>query len=223
MSRLGILPPDTRTPEDLLRGEREENERIAREEMQRRFASEGAIHDNLRNYRVRLGFTKQQMAEILEVTPRTYYAYEQGHRAVPTPAIAHLAILTRGDLNEIILGRPAPRSGKAAQVAIDEAIVVLKFLAVKYPDMSMEDRYKVVRLHALEDLGGLPRMHPDIIRDFVKIVTRYKFHPEDLPAPPFHEDYGDDHEGWERDMAEWQRIVDEDLGKQADNVPAKDA
>jgi hypothetical protein len=54
-------------------------------------------------------------------------------------------------------------------------------------------------------------MHPDIIRDFVKIVTRYKFHPEDLPAPPLHEDYGDDLEGWERDMAEWQRIVDEDF------------
>ncbi|WP_299592280.1 helix-turn-helix transcriptional regulator [uncultured Tateyamaria sp.] len=211
MSRLGKLLPNTTTSEDTLQVKLEENERMAREEMHRRFAPEGTIHDNLRNYRVRLGFTKQQMAEILEVTPRTYYAYEEGHRAVPTPAIAHLAILTGGDLNEIILGRPAPRSGKAARVVIDEAIVVLKFLAVKYPDMSLEDRYKVIRLHALDDLDSFPRMHPDIIRDFVKIVTRYKFHPEDLPAPPFHEDYGDDHDGWERDMAEWQRMVDEDF------------
>lgn len=209
-----MLPPTTTTPEDMLQAEREENERIAREAMEMRFAPEGAIHDNLGKYRVQLGFTKQQMAEILEVTPRTYYAYEEGHRAVPTPAIAQLAILTGGDLNEIILGRPAPRSTKGAQVAIDEAIVVLKFLAVKYPSMSTEDRYKVVRLHALAELDGLPRMHPDIIRDFVKIVTRYKFHSEDLHAPPFHEDYGDDHEGWERDMADWQRIVAEDFSNE---------
>lgn len=211
MSRPRKLPPNTTISKDRPQAEREENERIVREEMEIRFAPRGAIHDNLRKYRVRLGFSKQQMAELLEVTPRTYYAYEEGHRAVPTPAIANLAILTGGDLNEIILGRPALRSDKAARVVIDEAIVVLKFLAVKYPEMSLEDRYKVIRLHALDDLDGFPRMHPDIIRDFVKIVTRYRFHPEDLPAPPFHEDYGDDHDRWERDMAEWQQMVDEDF------------
>lgn len=210
MPQLFKFKPDTRSPDEVAEAEREEAERFHKEEMLRWFAPEGAIHDNLRKYRVRLGITKQQMAELLDVTPRTYYAYEQGHRAVPSPAIAQLAILTGGDLNEIILGRPAPRSGKATQVVIDEAVVVLKFLAVKYPKMTMEDRYKVVRLHALDDLIGFARMHPSVIRDFVKIVTRYKFHPEDIPAPPFHEDYGEDHERWERDMAEWQKAVDED-------------
>jgi len=217
MSRSFKFPLDTRSPEEKANDERQEEERLEKDEALRRFAPEGAIHENLRKYRQRLGITKQQMAELLDVTPRTYYAYEQGHRAVPSPAIAQLAILTGGDLNEILLGRPALRSGKATQVVIDEAIVVLKFLAVKYPKMTMEDRYKVVRLHALDDLHGFARMHPSIIRDFAKIVTRYKFHPEDIPAPPFHEDYGDDHERWERDMADWQKAVDEDTPDDSGN------
>ncbi|WP_281856906.1 hypothetical protein, partial [Litoreibacter halocynthiae] len=82
---------------------------------------------------------------------------------------------------------------------VDEVIVVLKFLAVKYLKMTMEDRYKVVRLHGLDDLHGFARMHPNVIRDFAKIVTRYKFHPVGIPALPLHEDYGDDYERWERD------------------------
>ncbi|WP_432612881.1 helix-turn-helix domain-containing protein [Litoreibacter halocynthiae] len=56
----------------------------------------------MRKYRERLGITKLKMAELLDVTPRTYYAYEQGHRAVPSPSIAQLAILTGGYLNEIL-------------------------------------------------------------------------------------------------------------------------
>jgi transcriptional regulator with XRE-family HTH domain len=208
---MGVLPPNPMSAAEHMRLEEEDDaERAAQQHMQEKFGARGQLHENLRLFRERNKLSKQEMAELLEVSARTYYAYENGQRVPGADAIAQLIMLTGGDANELLLGRPLPRTAKSTAAIVDEAIVVLRFLAMKYPEMHVNDRYKVARMWALADLDGVPRMHPDVIRDFVKIVTRYRFHPEDIPAPPDHEDYGDDHEAYERDMAEWQRMVEED-------------
>ncbi|WBU64566.1 helix-turn-helix domain-containing protein [Paracoccus aerodenitrificans] len=206
------LTKDVGTEEAREEHERLEGERIDKELWFHESGPEKALHENLRDYRIKHQLTKQQMSDLLEVTPRTYYAYEEGLRPVPSPAIVRLAILTGGDLNEILLGRPAPFAHQTtAQTVINEAIVVMKYLAITYPEMGIEDRYQVARFHATTSFGEFPRMHPGTIRDCVRIVTRYRFHPEDIPAPPNHEAYGDDHERWELDMAAWQKAIDEDF------------
>jgi DNA-binding XRE family transcriptional regulator len=42
----------------------------------------GSVHENLRQFRIRNGFNKQSMAEIMDVTPRAYYSYEKGKRSI---------------------------------------------------------------------------------------------------------------------------------------------
>lgn len=202
-----------RSKDELLRQEAEEERDRAREESVRRNGADGAVHENLRNLRLRLKLNKQEMAELMEVTPRTYYGYERGQRTISSDVLVRLAVLTGVDMNEILLGRPARARPETIESAISDFCTVLRFLDTEYPDMDMNTRTKVARLVVTYDWDGALRIHPQVIRDAVKMVTRYRFHPEDLPAPPFWEDYGEDQDQYERDMAAWQRMVDEDLGE----------
>jgi len=79
-----------------------------RQDFEMRYGQLGSVHENLRQFRIRKGYKKQEMAAIMEITPRTYYIYEKGERAIPSTALVKLAALTRCDLNEILMGRLAP-------------------------------------------------------------------------------------------------------------------
>lgn len=150
----------------------------------RRFGSKGPIHQNLRKYRKSMRLQKKRMAELMEVTPRSYYAYEAGTRPIPTPCAVRLAILTDGDLNEILLGRPASPKAEAIESAISDFVTIMCFLDVEYEDMDTKTKADIARLLVSTDWDGIPRMDPGMIRDAVKLATGYRYHPEDVPAPP---------------------------------------
>ena len=152
-----------------------------------RSAPTSPLHANLRALREKLKFKKNEMAELMEVTSRTYYAYEQGLRPIPSTTLIRLARITGADLNEILMGRPAPTDLQTIRCAIDDLMLIMKFLGVEYPEMDMRTRLEVSRLTVTTDWQGWSRMHPSIIRDAVRMVTRYRFHPEDIPAPPYWE------------------------------------
>lgn len=149
-----------------------------------RYGPTGTIHQNLQKYRKSMRLKKKEMAEIMEITPRTYYAYETGARPIPTPCVVRLAILTGGDLNEMLLGRPATPKSETIESAISDFVAVMCFLDLEYEDMDTKIKADIARLVVSTDWHGLPRMHPEMIRDAVRLVTKYRFHPENLPAPP---------------------------------------
>lgn len=176
-----------------------------------RYAPTSPLHANLRALREKLKFKKNEMAELMEVTSRTYYAYEQGLRPIPSTTLIRLARITGADLNEILMGRPAPTDLQTIRCAIDDLMLIMKFLGVEYPEMDMRTRLEVSRLTVTTDWQGWSRMHPSIIRDAVRMVTRYRFHPEDIPAPPYWEDFGEKQEQYEAAMEAWQAKIDEDF------------
>lgn len=186
--------------------------------LEQRFDSSGAIHQNLRIYREKMKLQKKEMATLMEVTSRTYYAYEEGVRAIPAPCLVRLAILTGGDLNEILMGRPVAPKPQVIESAIADFVIVMRFLDTEYEDMDLKTATDIARMVVSTDWNGLPRIHPEMIRDAVRLVTRYRFHPEDLPAPPMYNDYGGDDERFEEDAASWQRIVDEDFAPDKTDV-----
>lgn len=177
----------------------------------------GSVHENLRRFRIRKGFNKQSMAEIMDVTPRAYYSYEKGNRAIPSTALVKLAVFTRCDLNEILMGRLAPSNDQTKMAAINDLKTTIEYLEQIYPKMSLETRLEVACFVVKHDWLGAKRMTPGNIRDAVIIVTRYRFHPEELEAPPYWEDYGDRQDLYDEAFAEWERIVEEDIGPLPDN------
>ena len=183
-----------------------------------RFGPSGTIHQNLQRYRKRIGLKKKEVAALMEVTPRTYYAYETGNRPIPSPCIVRLAILTGGDLNEMLMGRPATPRAETIESAISDFTTVLHFLDSEYERMEFDTKVKIARIVVTTDWLGLPRIHPEVIRDVVIAVTRYRFHPDGLPAPPSYDDYNGDDKRFDEDTAAWQRMVDEDL---SGNEPLK--
>ncbi|MEJ6389821.1 helix-turn-helix domain-containing protein [Gymnodinialimonas ulvae] len=199
------------------RAEAEQEYEYHLEEMARRYAPSGAVHENLRQFRTVRSLKKQEVAALMEVTTRTYYDYEEGNRPIPSDALVRLAVLTGGDLNEILLGRPAETRPKTIEIAINDFCTILRFLAAEYSSMDMSTRAEVARFALTHDWQGMPRVHPEVIRDAVKMTTRYRFHPETIPAPPYWEDY-EDQAQYEADMAQWQREVDEDLGPPPDEA-----
>jgi transcriptional regulator with XRE-family HTH domain len=198
------------------------------EDRARRYPMNGAVHENLRRFRKSRKLQQEEIAALMEVTSRTYRDYEKGIRPIPSDALVRLAVLTGGDLNEMLLGRPAETRPDTAENAINDFHTILRFLKVEYPDMDMITCAEVARFALIHDWQGMPRVHPEVIRDAVRMKTRYRFHPEDIPAPPFWEDYGDDQKLFDEHMAEWQRQVDEDRGTQpedaegVDDAPKKD-
>ena len=73
-------------PDEYARGLEEEEEARSQEEA---LAAALAVepHANLERFRKKRGFTKTEMAEMMDITPRSYYAYESGKRSIPTEAL----------------------------------------------------------------------------------------------------------------------------------------
>lgn len=202
---------------DDVTGENEEELERHREDARLSATPSNAVHENLRRFRIARNLKKQEMASKMEVTTRSYYDYEQGTRAIPSDALVRLAILTGGDLNEILLGSPATPRPETINSAISDFCVVLNFLGSEYPEMDVHTRMRVARFVLTYDWQGLPRVHPGVIRDAVRLTTKYRYHPEDIPAPPFWEDY-EDQDQFDQDMADWQARVEEGL----EDAPVED-
>lgn len=171
------------------------------------------LHTNLQALRQKLKLQKNEMAQLMDVTPRTYYAYEQGLRPIPSTTLIRLAVVSGADLNELLLGRSAPTDLQEVRCAVDDLILIIKFLRTEYPEMDEPTRTEVARVAVSTDWQGMSRMHPSVIRDAVKMVTRYRFHPEDIPAPPCWEDYGEKQNRYEQAMKAWQAMIDEDFNE----------
>jgi DNA-binding XRE family transcriptional regulator len=169
------------------------------------------VHTNVQALREKLGLQKNEMAELLEVTSRTYYAYERGLRPIPSTTLVKLAMVTGADLNQILLGRPARTNFETVRHAVDDLMSIRAYLVSEYPEMDEPTRTKVARLAVTTDWQGWSRMHPSVIRDAVRMVTRYRFHPEDIPAPPLWEDYGEKQDEYEEAVQAWQTKIDEDF------------
>lgn len=168
------------------------------------------VHENLEAFRRKRKFKQAEMAEMMGVSARSYYMYETGKRAIPSSALVQLEAFTGADLNEVLLGGSKAPKLDEIKFVVDEAIKALCFLAHNYENMPMKTKRDVIdKMFAWQPDGV--RVRPADIVDAVKSVTRYKYHPEDLPTPPFWEDYGEDQEAYERDVAEWEKMVADDF------------
>ena len=174
------------------------------------------MHNNLREFRLNRKFKKQQMAEFMGVTTRTYYAYEKGTRAVPSDALINLATKTNVDLHHLLVGRRIRQDASVVLAAMIDAQLISKKLRENYPDMAAETRAKIASYEVPTDWAEWPRMHPAVIDAAIFKFTRYRYFPEDLPAPPFFEDYHDDPGGYVLDMQAWQDIVEQDFETKTD-------
>ena len=208
----GFRLPQSGSPKEIAQAEEEEARRQDREFMVQTYSPRRGANENLRAFRMRHKLKMKDAASMMEVTARTYSDYEKGIRPIPSHALIKFAILTGGDLNEILLGRPSITKPEGFGKVVDEFLSILSFLNFKYPDMSMNVRIEVARCIFKTDWRGMPHTHPEVIRDAVRITTRYQFHPEDIPAPPFWENY-DDLKKYADDTAAWQKMVDEDRGR----------
>jgi transcriptional regulator with XRE-family HTH domain len=180
-----------------------------REEQERRTGPHGTVHDNLRRFRIRNGFKKQEMAEFMEVTRRSYYTYEEGKRAIPSSALVKLAIVTQADLNEILLGRPSVTKQLTIETTVRELNATIEYLGVSYPKMDLATRLKVACFFAKYDWGDVRRVQAENIREAVRVVTGYRFHPEELPPPPLAEHFGERQDLYEEALASWNSLVGE--------------
>ncbi|WP_299551131.1 helix-turn-helix transcriptional regulator [uncultured Tateyamaria sp.] len=168
------------------------------------------VHENLEAFRKKRKFKKAEMAEMMGVSSRSYYMYETGKRAIPSSALVQLEAFTGADLNEVLLGGAKSPKLDKIKFVVDEAIKALCFLGHSYENMPMETKRAVIdRMFARQPDGVKAR--PDDIIGAVRSVTRYKYHPEDLPAPPLWESYMGDQRAYERDMAERDKIIAEDF------------
>lgn len=149
------------------------------------------------------------------ITPRTYYTYENGARPVPSDALVRLATMIDVDLDLLLMGRSLRPTPQIIESALDDFLAVIRYLNSKYPTMDGKTQIEVARHAVTGDPGDWSRTDPEIIRGSVSALTRYKFHPEDLPSPPNPDYYRDDEwpHKYEQDMAAWQAIVDEDFGE----------
>ena len=156
---------------------------------------------------------KQQIADLMGVTTRTYYAYEKGTRAIPSDALVRLATLTRADLNEILMGRPASNQAQVMRSGLEDMRILDGLLRSNYPELDEEDRNKVGRRLVTTDWGDLPRMHPEAIRRAVSETTRYRDEPLELPAPPLFEEFGGRQNDYEQALLDWHRMVDDNFNE----------
>ena len=201
------------TPEQKAMEEKEHELLLDRRYMEACHGPESPLHQNLRRFRIRKGLKKQEIAELMGVTARSYYAYEEGQRPVPSDALAKLATMTQADLNEIVMGRVMRDDLKTIRDAIDDMMQIMKYLEATYPTMDIRTVLEVARHAVSADTDDWPRTHPEMIKGSVKIMTRYRFHPEELPPPPEPDHYDGNQERYEKKLAEWEAMVKEDLGE----------
>lgn len=178
------------------------------------------VHENLESFRKKRKFKKSEMAEMMGVSSRSYYMYETGKRPIPSSALVQLEAFTGADLNEVLLGVAKAPKHDRIKFIVDEAVKALCFLGAKYQDMPMHTKRQVIDEMFRWQRNG-ERARPDDIIEAVKVVTRYKYHHENLPAPPYWEDYGDDHDAFVRDEAAWEKMVNEDLPSKEDNYDSE--
>ena len=200
------------TQAEKLAAEKEHQQDEDRRYMEAVNGPESPLHENLRKFRIQNGLKKQEIAASMGVTPRSYYAYEEGQRPVPSDALTKLATLTGADLNEIVMGRTARNDTLTIRHAIDDLMLIMKFLMREYPTMGMETRFKVACHAVTADTGDWPRTAPEMIQASVKVLTRYRFHPETFPPPPDSDHYEGNLDQYEQKLAAWQAMVDENLG-----------
>lgn len=123
---------------------------------------------------------------------------------------------TGADLNEVLLGGSKAPNHDEIKFVVDEAIKALCFLTHNYQDMPMTTKRDVIdKMFQWQRKGE--RVRPDDIVDAVKSVTRFKYHQDELPAPPYWEDYGADQDAYERDMAAWYKMIAEDCPADGDD------
>lgn len=195
-------------PDEYARAFEEEEEARSQEEA---LAAALAVepHANLERFRKKRGFTKTEMAEMMDITPRSYYAYESGKRSIPTEALVRLNMYTGVDLNEILTGRP---SSEGYERVVSTTIWMLRVLLTDYKGIPLSRQEKIIN----ETIGyaqerGLT-IDKRLVDDMVASEMVYKFHPENIPAPPDAEAYGEDqYEQYKRDEEAWQKHVDEGL------------
>lgn len=203
------------TEEECAAADAEQSAEYEREEDDRRKGQHGTVHANLRRFRIRSGYKKQEMAQLMEVTERSYYDYEAGKRSIPSSALVKLAILTGADLNEILLGRLALTNQQTIENTVKELNSAVEFLGVKYPEMDLATRLKVASFFARYDWQNTVRLHPDNIKEAVKVVTGSRFHPEGIRPPPAFEDFGERQDLYNEALEAWERMVRENLGDEA--------
>jgi len=199
-------------PEDTMDG-KEYQKFLDRQRMEERYGPDAPVHENLLRFRIRKRLKKQQIAELMGVTTRTYYAYEKGTRAIPSDALVKLATLTRADLNEILMGRPASNQAQVIRSGLEDMRIADGLLRSNYPELDEEDRHKVTRRIVTTDWGNLPRMHPEAIRRAVEQTTMYRDEPLSLPAPPLFEAFDGLQDDYEQAVKDWQQLVDDNFGK----------
>lgn len=174
------------------------------------YAPNAPLHEALKNFRIQHKLSKKRVAEIMGVTERTYYSYETGERPVPTPAVIDLAVQTGADLNKMLLGRAAPEQYDETAQAVDDVFRIIDLLDERYDGMDERTKRKIAR-HAMSQDHILQArlygegMPDDEITDSVRVVTRYRFHPEDIPPPPWSDnceadEYDERMENWQRDI-----------------------
>lgn len=205
-----------RSEAEISKIEEDELRRRELEQIEIENAPDGKVHENLKKFRERKGLKKTEIAALMEITPRTYFSYEAGKNPIPSSALVKLATFTGVDMNEILMGRPARTDYAAIKSAFDDLTDIISFLENEYPTMTARTRLRIAKFHVSTDWHPWPRMHPDTIRESVRIKTRYRFHSEDLPAPPYWENYGDNQDLLEEAEAAWQATVDEDFGPDPD-------
>ena len=165
------------------------------------------VHENLRHYRLAEGLKKSEMAALMQVTARTYYGYEQGDRPIPSDALVQLGIFRGADLNQVLLGQGRETDVEAADRILSELFKIMDYLANEYQEMDGESARSVAGIVIKLRRDGLPRLHPEVIKDAVRIATGYRYHPEDVPAPPDEEQYDGDDAAFEAAYTDWQYAV----------------
>lgn len=209
------LQPDDRSPEQQHADEQAEMQAMIDEQTLAEALSV-RVHENLEAFRKKRKYKKSDMAEMMGVSTRSYYMYETGKRPIPSSALVQLEAFTGADLNEVLLGGSKAPKHDEIKFVVDEAIKALCFLGYNYKDMPMTTKREVIDKMFMWQRKG-ERARPDDIVEAVKSVTRYKYHQEDLPAPPFWEDYGADQDAYERDMAAWDKMIAEDCPPDGDD------
>jgi len=174
---------------------------------------ETTVGQNLKRFRLRRKYKKQDMARFMKVAARTYYAYEEGQRAIPSDALVNLCDATDADLHLLLTGRRAYEDYQVVRAAMADAKLISDMLQNDYPDLDLSFHAKIANYVLTTNWGDLPRMHPDVIKDAVYEFTRFRYFPEHLPSPPWFEEYDGDRDRYERDVKAWQAAIDYNTGE----------
>jgi len=169
----------------------------------------GSISENLISFRRRRGLKKVDVARIMGVTARTYFAYENGQRSIPSDALINLAVQTGVDIHQVLMGKPAVPDANIVRAALVDAAKIQAFIEKKHPEMEGATRNTVVRTCITTDWAGWPRVHPRAINAAVTRCTAYNPLHSELPAPPDFRDYRGDSKRYETDLADWERLAEE--------------